>query len=182
MDDPTMNDPLWTPTTGHATSSLLGIYFDPEYAKLLPEAPRGLWHAATGDKLTWKPTGVHDYKRIHLSRLFPQLERVTLDVWYRMPRIPCCAFQALTPDNDLMDCLRCENRGYVCPQCRGDRRVKRYYISSQGYRTPYDIACPTCCLVAEPGDPGDFSEVLEQKAVAAWLMLHYPKGPDVGTL
>ncbi len=121
----------------------------------------------TGDGLTRIPTGVHDFRRVRLSTLFAQLEGITLGVWYRVPRIRCCAFLYLDPMGNLQECDRCHNRGYVCPTCKGARMVKVY---PDGPIRPQLACCPSCtwdCV---------YKPERERRAVEIWLARNYPDG------
>jgi hypothetical protein len=159
---------FWTPMRAQDEVPPLGHHEGDDV--LLAEMPRSenFRRQTIGDGLTKFPTGVIDYRRVRLSTLFPELEGITLALYYRLPRIRCCGFLSLNWKGELEDCPRCLNHGYVCPTCLGEGAKERHakiYVPEVK-----SIACPSCTW------GGVYKEAQEQRAVQAWLQKHWPDG------
>lgn len=148
----------------------------PSLTRLLPEA--GLRSLVTPKDFKWmpretalnmRPTGVHEYHRVELRTVLPELGSVNLWVFYHL-RVACCAYQQVRGAGDVLaDCDRChDNRGFVCPTCLGATFVRK----------PFRF-CPTCTYDTT-GEKGKLVTLYDPEkellAARAWLARRFPLG------
>lgn len=146
------------------------------------------------------PTGVVGSRRRPLQESFSALSGVSRLMFTRtvtltrqtrtrtemrsVPLFPiacpeCQAGMHHDDDDALQWCRTCENRGYVCPVCRGARLT----VDRRHRLEPILRACPACCVPDSTAKSGyRFDKADERAAVEGWLVTTFPYGVTVSLL